>query len=681
MSTSELVKTQHVERKAVIYIRQSSPHQVVTNKESLRLQYALKQRATELGWNERNVEIIDCDLGITGSSTAKRVGFKDLVAKVTLGHIGIVLSYEVTRLSRNCSDWYQLLDVCGFRDCLIGDRDGVYDPGTPNGRLLLGLKGQISEMELHTIKGRLTAGLLNKAKRGELAMRLPVGLVRDKHGIVSKHANVEIQRRIDLIFETFLRVKSASRTLKHFIDHSLTLPRQDNFGDIIWKKPSIAAILTTLKNPAYAGRFAYGQSGIDKRAGAEKSSRRRLPVDQWKVMVEDKYPAYVNQETFDKIQSMLRDNYAEYDRNKTRGIPRPGKALLHGIVFCGECGHKMLVQYKGGTRYLCNALRQQFRVPVCQYILADPIDDHVVNAFFEVLSPAELDLYAKAMESKKYTDEKVVKSRLQQLERLRYQARFAERQFHQVDPDNRLVAAELERRWEAALIEMKAAESEMEREDQLAEVPALITQKIKKAFENVGAKLPEVWKQDILSQQQRKSLLRCLIDKVVIHRIARDTIKTRIVWKGGATSTADIRVTVGSIAHLTGAKAMEDTIIKMATAGRKDAEIAAMLTKNGHRSPHSHTVIPSTVKFIRLKHKILVTRHQAHPRNIPGRLTVSQLARAVDVSAHWIYDRIHNGTIAVARDAATNLYLFPDKPSTIKQFTDLKNKKLQNLRY
>ena len=278
MSTSELVKQQHVERMAIIYIRQSSPNQVITNQESAKLQYGLKQKALEFGWHERNVEVIDCDLGVSGASVEGRRGFKDLVAKVTLGHVGLVLAYEVTRLSRNCSDWYQLLDVCGFRDCLIGDRDGVYDPATPNGRLLLGLKGQISELELHTLKGRLTAGLLNKAKRGELALKLPVGLVRDKHGIVQKHENLEVQRRIELVFDTFLRVRSASKVLRHFCTNALTLPRQDSFGDIVWKIPTIASLLSMLKNPAYAGLFVYGQSrAVPSRSDLRKKSQKKIP--------------------------------------------------------------------------------------------------------------------------------------------------------------------------------------------------------------------------------------------------------------------------------------------------------------------------------------------------------------------------------------------------------------------
>jgi DNA invertase Pin-like site-specific DNA recombinase len=246
---SDLVDDRHLARRAVIYIRQSSPHQVLTNQESLRLQYNLRRRALDLGWREADIEVIDTDLGLSGAAAVHREGFKDLIARVTLGQVGIVLSSEVTRLSRNCSDWYPLLDLCGYRQCLIGDRDGVYDPGSANGRLLLGLKGTISEMELHTIRARLTAGLLNKAERGDLALVLPVGLIRDVAGVVVKDPDREVQARIELVFATFLRVRSATRVLRCFDAGGLTLPRRGRLGGTVWRPPSIAAILRILKNP------------------------------------------------------------------------------------------------------------------------------------------------------------------------------------------------------------------------------------------------------------------------------------------------------------------------------------------------------------------------------------------------------------------------------------------------
>jgi DNA invertase Pin-like site-specific DNA recombinase len=330
MLHSDLVTPGHLSRSAVIYIRQSTPHQVISNQESRRLQYALKQRALDLGWYKGDILVIDSDQGITGSSAQGRDGFKDIAARVSLGQAGIILSTEVTRISRNCSDWYPLLDVCGYMNCLIADRDGVYDPGTPNGRLLLGLKGQMSEMELHMIRSRLTAGLINKAERGELALTLPAGLVRDQTGTVRKDPNQEVQSRLELIFATFLQVKSACKVLRVFKNQALLVPRKDRFGDVVWKNPSVSAIITILKNPAYAGAFVYGRTKTIRPPG-RPPVQKNLPMDQWRIRVNDKYPSYISWEAYKKIQNMLKDNYAQYDRNKSRGVPRPGSALIHGI--------------------------------------------------------------------------------------------------------------------------------------------------------------------------------------------------------------------------------------------------------------------------------------------------------------------------------------------------------------
>src|SRR5258708_2470918 len=407
MNISELITPQHLQKKAVIYVRQSTLTQVALNQESLRLQYALEQRAQSLGWRSEDIEVIDADLGLTGASAQGRAGFQELVTKVTLGQAGIILSSDVTRLSRNCSDWYPLLDVCGYRGCLIADQDGVYDPGSMNGRLLLGLKGQLSELELHTIRARMTAGLLNKAQRGELALQLPIGLARDAAGKVHKDPHREVRDRLDLIFTTFLRVRSANKVVQFLNMHDLCLPRRDRFGEVVWKKPTVAAILQILKNPAYAGAFVYGKTrSIRKDPGSPHTREMRLPMEQWKIRINDVYPAYIVWETFEHIQSMLADNYAAYDRNKSRGVPRDGAALLHGIVYCGACGHKMMVQYKHGTRYLSNALRHQYHVPVCQCIPADSVDQHVVESFFQAFSPVELDVYtAGEKRSEKHTSE------------------------------------------------------------------------------------------------------------------------------------------------------------------------------------------------------------------------------------------------------------------------------------
>jgi DNA invertase Pin-like site-specific DNA recombinase len=664
VSVSELVTPQHLGRKAIIYIRQSTPHQVLSNQESRRLQYALQQRAVSLGWPPEAVEVIDADLGLTAAAAHHRPGFQDLVAQLTLGHVGLILSFDVTRLARNCSDWYPLLDLCGYKGCLIADGDGVYDPASANGRLLLGLKGQLSELELHTIRARLTAGLLNKAARGELALQLPIGLVRDRDGQVVKEPNREVQDRIDLVFATFLRVRSASKVLQAFLRDGVDLPRRDRFGDVAWRAPRIAAILAILKNPAYAGAFVYGRTRTERQApGAHRPAQRRLPLNEWKIRVDGVYPAYIAWADFERIQAMLQDNYAEYDRNKTRGVPRAGAALLHGLVYCGECGHKLLVQYKGGTRYLCNALRQQYGVPVCQNLPADPVDAWVVAAFFEALSPIELDVYIRAVAAEQGAAARQAQARRQQVERLRYEAALAERQFRRVDPDNRLVAAELERRWELALRALRQAEEDEARRP--AVDPIAVPEELRAAFADLGQALPRLWAGTLLGQAQKKALLRCLIDKVVLHRLARDRVRTRIVWRGGATTTRDLPVPVGALADLTDGAELERQVLALTAAGLTDEAIAQQLTQAGFRSPMQPTVLPSTVRTIRLRHGVLRDRHQSHPRRIAGHLTVPQLARVLGVTPHRLYDRIYNGRLPIAKDPARGLYLVPDDPATL----------------
>src|SRR6266446_3758554 len=383
---SELVKPDHLDRKAVVYVRQSTPHQVITNQESLKLQYGLSQRARELGWREADIDVIDSDLGQSGAGAAHRKGFKDLVARVTLGEIGLVLSMDVTRLARNCSDWYPLLDVCGHRRCLIADRDGIYDPGTPNGRLLLGLKGTISELELHTIKSRMTTGLMAKAERGDLALQLPAGLVRDPSGVVTKDPNLEVQGRLSLLFEAFLKVRTAAQVMRTFVVRGLALPRRDRHGDLRWQPATVSAVTAILKNPAYAGAFVYGRTWQKpSQIPGERPQKSPRRGTDWRIVVRDKYPTYIDWETFEKIQAMLRDNRAEYQHIKSRGIPRDGAALLHGITYCGECGHKMAVRYKGGSQYVCNHLKIQRGAPECQNLRAAPIDAQVAAAFLEAV--------------------------------------------------------------------------------------------------------------------------------------------------------------------------------------------------------------------------------------------------------------------------------------------------------
>jgi DNA invertase Pin-like site-specific DNA recombinase len=511
MSNSELIQPHHRSRKAVIYIRQSSGHQVLTNIESGRMQRAMHEHAQRLGWDDSRIEVVEADTGTTATSTAGRDAYKNLLAQVAMGQVGIVFSYESARLSRNCTDWYPLLDVCAYKDCLIADRDGVYDPSSPNGRLLLGMKGILSEVELHTLRGRLIAGVQSKARRGELALALPVGLERRENGGVVKNPNLQIQKIIDLVFRTFLTIKSASKVVRHLREQRLQIPRRHRNAETVWRDPTAAAVVGILRNPAYAGAFVYGRTRTVRQvqAGETRPRQQRRDMSEWSVIVHNRYPSYVSWETFQQIQATLRENYAEYDRNKSRGVPREGAALLQGLVYCGECGHKMFVQYKGGSRYLCNYLRQQTQAPVCQYLPADPIDRHVIEAFFQALSPIEVDLYERAMQARHEQRLEAHQAQERELQRLRYEVQLARRQYDRVDPDNRLVASELERRWNAALKALQEAEERFRqvREEHDKVVPFSVPRALRDAFSSLGHSLPAQWQKGTLNPTQGAATL------------------------------------------------------------------------------------------------------------------------------------------------------------------------------
>jgi hypothetical protein len=339
----------------------------------------------------------------------------------------------------------------------------------------------------------------------------------------------------------------------------------------------------------------------------------------------------------------------------------------------------MVVEYKRAPRYICNYLRQQYGVSICQNIPAQPVDTRVIQAFFQALSPIELDAYTQALTAQQAVATQVAHARQQQLERLHYQAQLAERRFKRVDPDNRLVAAELERQWEAALAAFQQAQdAEAQYQTQPAPVTAL-PEELKSAFTALGQRLPQVW--DQLSRQHQKAFLRCLIDKVVIQRTTRDCVHTRIVWHGGDVTTMDIPITVGAFADLAAAEEIEQIIIQRSSQNQSDEEIAAYLTRLGHRSPRHANFLPSTVKTIRLKHRIFHKPHLSIPRSFPGYLTIPQIAEQLDITVHWIYHQIRSGRIQITRDPDVGMYLFPDATVTLEMFENLKNGKVPNLRF
>ena len=678
--TSELVTARHLGRKAVIHVRQSTPQQVLSNQESLRLQYALRQRARDLGWLEADVEVIDSDLGRSGATALQRQGFKDLIARVTLGEVGIILSYEVTRLARNCSDWYPLLDLCGYRQCLIGDRDGVYDPNSADGRLLLGLKGTISEVELHTLRGRLTAGLLSKAERGELAMLLPAGLVRSTHGVVTKHPDREVQERIGLVFAGFLELGSVGKLLRSFRARRLAVPRLDRFGEVAWRTPTGGMITAILKNPAYAGAFVYGRTRSCRATYASgRLITARCPMAEWKVIVKDRYPAYIQWAEFERIQAMLRDNHAEYARNRTRGVPRDGAALLQGSVWCGRCGHKMTVEYRSANRYVCNFLQRSQGGPLCQHLPADPIDARVAAAFFAAVGPEELQAWNRTQDARQRAEDALDRAEAQQVERLRYQALLAERQFNRVDPDNRLVASELERRWEVALRELRQAEEALALRRASRIQPDALTSEERDDFLALGPQLPAMWRRPGMDRARKKALLRCLIEKVILHRTAPERIDIRIVWRGGEVSEAQVEPRVYALHALSRGDEMQRRMLELARQGLTDAEVADILTREGHRSPRCSHVLVRTVQVFRQRHRVLRGASRTHPRHVPGWLTIAELARRLQVSRYWIERRLGGGRIAISRDDAAKRYLFPDTEDSMAALQRLKSGEIQHV--
>ena len=460
----------HLERKAIIYIRQSSPKQVRLNTESQRNQRALVERAQSLGWSQARIVVLDADLGQSATSKEGRDDFTQLAADVALGHVGIIFGWEVSRLARNNADWYQLLDLAAVVGALIADIEGVYDPRSYNDRLLLGLKGTMSEAELHMMRQRLNAGRLSKVERGEYIQHLPSGLVRTEHGRVEFDPDEQIRRCIALVFSTFAELGSAMKTL-HFLKAShILLPRHQTSGlrkgELLWKEPTESMIIEILHNPAYAGAFVYGRRPIDpmqRTPGRRGTGVVRKPMEEWVTLQQGAYPAYISWEQFLRNQARLAENTQQAHAKQAavqgaRGAAREGEALLQGLICCGLCGHRMRVAYKSHLRYLCDGLKRHYAGPVCMSLYGPSIEEVVINAFFDAIRPAQLDALSALLLQRAKEEERLVQHHRDQVRRATYEAHLARRRYEAVDPDNRLVAASLERGWEEKLLAQRQAE-------------------------------------------------------------------------------------------------------------------------------------------------------------------------------------------------------------------------------
>lgn len=670
MITCEIIQPQHLQRRAAVYLRQSSPQQVLHHTESLKLQYALRERALQYGWAENAIDVVDTDLGVTGSTSVGRVGFQELVTQVTLGHVGIIFAYDVTRLARNCTDWYQLLDLCGYRQCLVGDQEGIYDPATPNGRLILGLKGMMAELELHTIKARLQAGLINKARRGELVLSLPVGLVRDLAGRVVFHPNAEVRDRLAFVFATFLRVKSIHGVVREMAAADLLLPRRDrgrDDGAIVWRRPTAAAISSLIRNPAYAGTFVYGRTRFVPRVPGGPKRKHPMTPEQWQFMVPDKYPAYIDRDAYATIQGILRDNFLEYERRQSRGVPRAGAALLQGIVYCGHCGRKMTVEYQAAARYICNSHKMQLGGTECQRLPMTPIDDGVVEHFWAALAPAELAAFDEALAAFDEQQRQLDRTRQQQLQRLRYEAQLAEKQYRLVDPENRLVAAELERRWELALQavqQVEAAQVTKESVDPL-------TSDLRRQWAEARPTLRALWDEGQLSNIRKKELLRVLIDKVVLKRPAADRCEVRIVWKGGDWTSVTLSLPVVTYAEMANGDALIREVLRRAREGQSDEHIATELTAAGYHAPLKRSLSAASVARIRYKHAIISPKTEFLRHGLPGWITVGQAMERLGEQKAWGYYLIRQKRLIVIRDPEIGLYLIRNDKRTLKELKEV----------
>jgi DNA invertase Pin-like site-specific DNA recombinase len=534
----------HLKRDAFLYIRQSTLHQVMQNTESTQRQYALQQRAVALGWPMERIHIIDCDLGQSGASAIDREGFQELVAEVSLGHAGVVLGLEVSRLARNSADWQRLLELCAITDALILDEDGLYDCNDFNDRLLLGLKGTLSEAELHFLRARLRGGILNKARRGELASPLPVGLVYDDQKHVRLDPDQQVQQAIHMVFETFRRTGSAFSVLSHFKRAGLRFPSRQHTGvrkgELTWGTLSSSRVLQLLHNPRYAGAFFFGRTRT--RTWPDGSHRTQtLPKDEWIVLIPNLHVGYISWEEFQANQDRLRSNAQAHGADRRKSPPREGPALLQGLVVCGVCGRRMTIRYhtrqqKQYPDYICQREKIHHDAPICQQIPGHSIDSEVTRLLLENMTPINLETALSVQQEIVARHEETNKLRSQQVMRAQYEADLAAQRFRRVDPNNRLVASTLEAEWNAALLTLQETQQEYERCRQADLL--VIDQEMRDQVMALTTDFPQVWNDPHTTDMNRKRYVRLLIEDVTLIKSHEITMQVR--FRGGATRTLTI---------------------------------------------------------------------------------------------------------------------------------------------
>jgi DNA invertase Pin-like site-specific DNA recombinase len=609
--SSPKIRPDHLERLAFVYVRQSTLFQVRENTASTARQYDLAQRARDLGWSEASITVIDQDQGRSGSSATDRDGFQLLIAQVGLGQAGAVLSLEASRLARSCSDWYRLLEICALTDTLVIDEDGVYDPSQYADRLLLGILGTMSEAELHWLRNRLLGGKLARAEQGELRMRPPVGLVFDVARRLVLDPDEEVQQAVRLLFALFEQTGSALAVVRHFSAHHLLFPDRlwgkAHDGELLWKPLRHGRVLDVLHNPRYAGAYVYGRTQTRTRAlpgepPRVKGRTRRVATADWPIVRHDAHPGYIPWEQFLRNQQRLDDNCTTRG-NDRRGAVREGHALLQGLVLCGQCGRRMNVRYiRNGTTpsYECVQMHKQQGGRTCQFARGDGVDAAVARLFLEALQPAQLEVSLATLEQVEEQARQVERQWRLRLERAGYEADLARRRFLAVEPENRLVARNLEKDWNEKL----AAVEKLQREQDalgLGAAPRLGPEERQRIL-NLAEDLPALWHAPTTTPAERKQLLRLLVKDVTLTKEAT-TIRVALRWQTEACTVVAVpRPPRSCDARRTPAAVVER--VRALAGDHSDRQVAERLNAEGFQSGRGGSFTASKVQWIRYVHEI-----------------------------------------------------------------------------
>jgi DNA invertase Pin-like site-specific DNA recombinase len=587
--TSSRIHGTHREKLAVVYVRQSSPQQVLENRESTLRQFALLDHAQALGWPRDRTRLIDEDQGRSGRSAEGRFVFQELLAEVGLDHVGLILSLEMGRLARSDKDWHHLLELCAVYGTLLADQDGVYDADDPNDRLLLGLKGTMSSVELQTMRNRLDQGMLSKAQRGELFCSVPVGYVRLPAGGVALDPDEQAQDVVRLVFAKFEELGTIHALRRYCYRNQVLLPFRvrggPRAGELHWRGPGASQLASILHHPMYAGAYSYDRRRYDARrssGGRNKQGRARLPMTQWRVLILDRLPAYITWEQYLKNVRRLQANRTTRDTPVT---PRGGRALLSGLVRCGRCGWRMQTTYnrQGAPHYGCRRhWAEQYPSCACS-LVADCLDEVVAHQVLRALEPAGLELSLWAQQDIEKERRRLEKHWQQRLQRVRYDAALAERRYRAVDPENRLVAATLERQWEEALRQQREVQEEYDRYGQQARCRLNAEQRARVTA--LASDIAALWQAPQTGPQDRNAIIRCLVERVVVRTDPNsEHAEALIHWAGGHVSQVPFVRPVPSYARLRDGERLKERIVELRKGGKSATGVAEALNEEGFRS-------------------------------------------------------------------------------------------------